>query len=109
VSDTLSVAVAAGSLDWRSVASLAVDAVSYVHSQRAYKKALKDFVAWYPAEARPPFSRAVVQQYRSVLEAAGLAPASINVRLSAIRKLAAEAAENGLLDRSVAQGIVSLN
>ena len=28
--------------------------------------------------------------------------------MSAIRKLAAEAAENGLLDRSVAQGIVSL-
>jgi hypothetical protein len=34
--------------------------------------------------------------------------ASINLRLSAIRKLAAEAAENGLLDRSVAQGIASL-
>jgi hypothetical protein len=31
-----------------------------------------------------------------------LAPASINLRLSAIRKLATEAAENGLLDRSVA-------
>ena len=33
-------------------------------------------------------------------------PASINLRLSAIRKLATEAAENDLLDRSVAQGIV---
>ena len=63
------------------------------------------FVAWYSAEPRPPFSRAVVQQYRSVLESAGLAPASINLRLSAIRKLAEEAAENGWLDRSVAQGI----
>ena len=47
-------------------------------------------------------------QYRSVLESARLATASINLRLSAIRKLAAEAAENGLLDRSVAQVIVSL-
>jgi hypothetical protein len=44
----------------------------------------------------------------SVLESAGLAPPSINLRLSAIRKLAAEAAENDLLDRSVAQGVVSL-
>jgi len=69
---------------------------------------LKDFVAWYSAEARPPFSRAVVQQYRSVLESADLAQAAINLRLSAIRKLAKEAAENGLLDRSAAQGIVSL-
>jgi len=32
-----------------------------------------------------------------------LATASINLRLSAIRKLAAEAAENDLLDRSVAR------
>ena len=69
---------------------------------------MKDFLAWYSAEARPPLSRAIVQQYRSVLESAGLAPPSINLRLSAIRKLAAEAAENGLLDRRVAQGIVSL-
>jgi site-specific recombinase XerD len=109
VSDnTLAVAITAACPDWRSVASLAVEAVSSEHSKRAYQKALKDFIAWYSAEARPPFSRAIVQQYRSVLESAGLTPASINLRLSAIRKLAAEAAENGLLDRSVAQGIVSL-
>jgi len=110
VSDNaLAVAVPAGYRDWRSVASLAIDAVSSAHSKRAYEKALKVFFAWYAAEARPPLSRAIVQQYRSVLESAGLATASINLRLSAIRKLAAEAAENGLLDRSVAQGIVSLN
>jgi hypothetical protein len=54
---------------------------------------LKDFLAWYSAEARPGLSSAIVQQYRSVLESASLAPASINLRLSAIRKLAAEAAE----------------
>ena len=106
--NALAVAITVPRPDWRSVASLAVDAVSSAHSKRAYEKALKDFVAWYSAEARPPFSRAVVQQYRSVLESAGLSPASINLRLSAIRKLAAEAAENGLLDRSVVQGIVAL-
>jgi site-specific recombinase XerD len=69
---------------------------------------LKDFLAWYSAEARPPISRAIVQQYRSVLESASLSPPSSNLRLSAICKLAAEAADNGLLDRSVAQGIVAL-
>ena len=106
--NALAVAVPAGYRDWRSVASLAIDAVSSAHSKRAYEKALKVFFAWYAAEARPPLSRAIVQQYRSVLESAGLAPPSINLRLSAIRKLAAEAAENDLLDRSVAQGIVSL-
>ena len=102
--NALAVAVSAGYRDWRSVASLAVDAVSSEHSKRAYEKALKDFLAWYSAEARPPISRAIVQQYRSVLESASLAASSINLRMSAIRKLATEAAENGLLDRSVAQG-----
>jgi hypothetical protein len=57
--------------------------------------------------AARPFSRTIVQQYRGVLKSASLAPASINLRLSAIRKLAAQAAENGGLDRSLAQGIVS--
>jgi hypothetical protein len=42
-----------------------------------------------------PFSRATVQQYRSGLEPAGLAPPSINLTLSAIRMLAAESAESG--------------
>ena len=101
--NALAVAVPAAYRDWRSVASLAVDAVSSAHSKLAYEKALKDFLAWSSAEARPPLSRAIVQQYRSVLESASLAPASINLRLSAIRKLAAEAAENDLLDRSVAR------
>jgi integrase len=49
-----------------------------------------------------------VWKLQGSMESASLAPASINLRLSAIRKLATEAAENGLLDRSVAQGIVSL-
>jgi site-specific recombinase XerD len=94
--------------DWRRVASLAVDAVTSEHSKRAYGKAIADFISWYAAEPRPPLSRAVVQQYRSLLDASGLRAASVNLRLSAIRKLAAEAAENGLLDRNLAQGIASI-
>jgi hypothetical protein len=43
--NALAVAVPAAYRDWRSFASLAVDAVSSAHSNRAYEKALKDFVA----------------------------------------------------------------
>jgi integrase len=42
---------------------------------------------------------------RTHLEARSLAPASINQRLSALRKLAREATYNGLLDPVAAQGI----
>lgn len=82
-----------------------VDSVSSVHSRRAYAFALNEFFGWYRAAVRPPFSKAVVQEYRSHLEAQGLAPSTINVRLAAIRKLAAEAADNGLLAPELAAGI----
>jgi integrase/recombinase XerD len=82
-----------------------VDSVSSVHSRRAYGSALNEFFGWYRAAVRPPFSKAVVQEYRSHLEAQGLAPSTINVRLAAIRKLAAEAADNGLLAPELAAGI----
>jgi integrase len=49
--------------------------------------------------------RATVQRYRAHLEERGLAPASINQRLTAIRKLAKEATYAGLLEPSAAQGI----
>jgi site-specific recombinase XerD len=54
---------------------------------------------------RPAFVRATVQKYRAGLEARGLAPASINQRLSALRKLAREATYAGLVDPTAAQGI----
>jgi len=39
------------------------------------------------------------------LEQAKLAPSTINIRLAVIRKLATEAADNGLLDPALAAGI----
>jgi integrase len=46
-----------------------------------------------------------VQAYRAWLDSKGLAPSSINLRLSAIRKLASEAARSGLLETAVASAI----
>ena len=46
-----------------------------------------------------------MQDYKTKLQAAGLAPSSVNLRLSAVRKLAAEAADNGLIEEAFANGI----
>jgi hypothetical protein len=70
-----------------------------------YAWALEDFFAWWNGQGRPPFTRAMVQAWRSALEVKGLAPASVNQKLSAVRKLAAEASYNGLLDPATAQTI----
>jgi site-specific recombinase XerD len=84
---------------------LVLDAVTSPHSRRSYELALDGFIEWWHQEGRPPFTKATVQAFRAKLENDGLASATINVRLSAIRKLAVEAADNGLLDPDLAAGI----
>ncbi len=98
----------ADSPPWEALRQLVVDSVSSTHSRRAYGFALDEFFAWYRAESRPSFSKAVVQEYRAHLEALPLAPSTINVRLAAVRKLAAEAADNGLLAPELAAGIAKV-
>src|SRR5215469_14222519 len=66
-------------------------------SKRAYEFAIDHFVSWYCSEPRLAFSKAVVIRYRLELEARRLAPATINLRLAAVRRLAFEAADTGLL------------
>jgi hypothetical protein len=45
------------------------------------------------------FNRTVVIRYRFFLEQNNLAPSAINVRLAAVRRLAYEAADTGLLSK----------
>jgi integrase len=88
-----------------AVKQLVLDAVSSPLTRIMYARALDDFFGWWTGQGRPPFTRATVQSWRAALEAKGLAPASVNQKLSAVRKLAAEASHNGLLDPAAAQGI----
>ena len=74
-------------------------------SRRAYEYAIDEFIAWYSSEPRLAFSRVVVTRYRLSLEARGLAASSINQRLSAVRRVAYEAADAGLLSPELAAGI----
>lgn len=84
---------------------MVLDGLPSEHSRRAYERALSDFFMWHRGVGRPHLSKAVVQRYAAELRDAGMAPSSVNQRLSAIRKLAAEAADNGALDPQVANGI----
>jgi site-specific recombinase XerC len=88
----------------RELMRLITDGLSGEHSRRAYTKALRGFLAWHSAQGRPQLSQALVQHYRLKLERDGLFSSIINQRMSAIRKLAVEAADNGLLDPVLAHG-----
>jgi site-specific recombinase XerD len=90
---------------WEHLKSLALDSLTSPHSRRAYSHALDDFRQWTGAQPAGIFSKATVQRYRAALEEQGLSPSTINIRLSAIRKLAEEAADNGLLTPDIAAAI----
>jgi site-specific recombinase XerD len=91
--------------EWTRLKALVLDSVSSPITRRVYNMALDEFIAWFKEAPRPGFSKATVSAWRVSLEARGLGSSSIIIRMSAIRKLAAEAADNGLLDPELAAGI----
>ena len=74
-------------------------------SQESYGHAIDEFIGWYCSEPRLAFNRTVVLRYRFFLEQKNLAPSTINVRLAAVRRLAYEASDTGLLSPELAAGI----
>ena len=93
-------------VDVSCIQALVVNGVRSTHSRRAYARAVSRFLSWWRTQGRQPLNKAIVQQYRTWLEAGGLSAATINVDLSAVRKLAVEAADNGLLDPEQVAGIL---
>ena len=91
-----------------AVKSLVLDSVRSPHTRRSYDRALSEFLAWCVATGADGFTKATVQSYRSELEARGLSASAVNVQLAAVRKLAAEAADNGLLAPELAAGIAKV-
>jgi integrase/recombinase XerD len=91
--------------DWYALIDLVTDSLTSPHSKRAYSRALLDFLDWYERSGRAGFSKATVNAYRTFLLEAGKSRSSINQALSAIRKLAAEAADNGMMPLTLAAGV----
>jgi site-specific recombinase XerD len=95
--------------DWRKLKALVLDSVSSPITHRVYNLGLDEFIAWFVQEPRPAgFTKATVTAWRVALEARKLGPVSINVRITAVRKLAVEAADNGLLAPELASGIARI-
>jgi site-specific recombinase XerD len=92
--------------EWHRLKALVIESVSSPITRRMYNMALDEFMTWFQQEPRPGFSKATAHAWRVSLQARGLGSSSISIRLSAIRKLAAEAADNGLLPPEVAASII---
>jgi integrase len=82
---------------------MVLDTVPSVHSKRNYAQALDDLFAFC---ASRPLSRALIMEYRTTID--HLSPSTINVRLSAIRKLIGEARRNGMIGREEADNLTDI-
>jgi len=86
--------------------SLVLDSVNSPESKRAYGRGLEHFLTWYQTDQPTTgFTKATVQQYRAHLLESGLSSSTVNLYMTAIRRLAVEAADNGLLAPELASGI----
>ena len=85
--------------------SAVLDSLRSPESKRGYRHAIDEFIQWYCSEPRLSFNKVVVTRYRIFLENRQLAAGTINGRLAAVRRLAYEAADAGLLSPELAAGI----
>jgi hypothetical protein len=82
-----------------------VNSLAAASSQESHGHAIDEFIGWYCSEPRLAFNRTVVLRYRFSLEQKNLAPSTIIFRLAAVRRLAYEASDCGLLSPKLAAGI----
>jgi site-specific recombinase XerD len=85
--------------------SAVLNSLPSLNSRRSYEHAIRDFTDWYCSEPRLAFNKTVVTRYRIALEQRRYAPSTINLRLAAVRRLAYEASDCGLLSADLAAGI----
>lgn len=92
--------------DYSALIPAVLTAVESPNTKSVYGSALRRFFAWFAA-TRPAdgFGRASIMQYRDHLLSQRLSSSTVNLQLSAIKKLADEAASNGWLDAVTAYSI----
>lgn len=84
---------------------LVLDSVDSPQTKRTYGTALAEFFTWHSDQGRPPLVKATVNAYKEHLRARELAASTINVKLSAVRALARELADNDIMPEQTANGI----
>jgi integrase len=82
---------------------MVLDSVASPHSRRNYAKALDDLFRF---AASRPLTRALLMEYRATMDA--LSPSTVNVRLSAVRKMVFEARRNGMIGAEEAANLTDV-
>jgi integrase len=92
---------------FRELREMVLNSVASEHSKRNYAKALDEVYALCE-ERKQPLSRALLMEYRAAMLGKGLSSSTVNVRLSAVRKLVGEAQRNGRIDAEEAANLAGV-
>jgi integrase/recombinase XerD len=84
------------------LSSLALKDVTLLNTYRAYAIGLEQFFKWLRIQAPQPCSESTVAWVSTLALEQNLSPATINLRLTPLRKLAREMGDNGLSDSDTA-------
>src|SRR5438874_1061850 len=85
---------------------LVLNSVDSRESKRVYARAIDKFLEWSRGENTfPGLNRAAVQSFKAHLLELKLSSSTVNAYLIPIRRLAAEAADTGLIPSEIASGI----
>ena len=91
------------------VSELVLSGIQNSSTRAMYGKALSDFLDWCQAQGAPPLTRTIVEEHKNFLLSHGYSAATVNQRLTAIRKFAQRAAEENLLGKQDAAEILRVH
>jgi integrase len=91
----------------QALREMVLNSVASEHSKRNYAKAL-DEVFTLCANRSQGLSRALLMEYRAAMVEKKLSASTVNVRLSAVRKLVGEAQRNGIIDAEEAANLAGV-
>ena len=92
---------------FRELREMVLNSVASEHSKRNYAKAL-DEVFTLCANRSQGLSRALLMEYRAAMVEKKLSASTVNVRLSAVRKLIGEAQRNGIIGAEEAANLAGV-
>ena len=96
-----------GNAAFRELREMVLNSVASEHSKRNYGKALDELYALCE-ERKQPLSRALLMEYRAAMLEKQLSASTVNVRLSAVRKLIGEAQRNGIIGAEEAANLAGV-
>ena len=90
------------------IKGIVLKGISNPNTRSAYETGLDRFLNWYQSENKTGLNKSIVQEYKTTLDDSGLSPATINLRMCAVRAWVVEAMDNSLLDPVIGAGILRI-